>query len=80
MTVPPVAPTMAVLRAVTLNLLKQNISKSSLRQKRFRAAMDTGFLLHLLKFEAITLASIALLLPRIEDYARIIMLYYVYTI
>lgn len=39
---------MAVLRAVALNLLKHDTSKSSLRQKRFRAAMDNDFLLHLL--------------------------------
>lgn len=42
------AENMAVLRAVALNLLKQDTSKSSLRQKRFRAAMDNDFLLHLL--------------------------------
>lgn len=42
------AENMAVLRAVALNLLKQDSSKSSLRQKRFRAAMDNDFLLHLL--------------------------------
>lgn len=42
------AENMAVLRTVALNLLKQDTSKSSLRQKRFRAAMDNAFLLHLL--------------------------------
>lgn len=42
------AENMAVLRAVALNLLKHDTSKSSLRQKRFRAAMDNDFLLHLL--------------------------------
>jgi predicted transposase YbfD/YdcC len=42
------AENMAVLRTVALNLLKQDTSKSSLRQKRFRAAMDNDFLLHLL--------------------------------
>jgi predicted transposase YbfD/YdcC len=42
------AENMAVLRAVALNLLKQDTSKSSLRQKRFRAAMDNDFLLRLL--------------------------------
>jgi len=42
------AENMAVLRAVALNLLKQDTSKSSLRQKRFRAALDNDFLLHLL--------------------------------
>jgi predicted transposase YbfD/YdcC len=42
------AENMAVLRAVALNLLKQDPSTSSVRQKRFRAAMDNDFLLHLL--------------------------------
>jgi predicted transposase YbfD/YdcC len=42
------AENMALLHAVALNLLKQETSKSSLRQKRFRAAMDNDFLLHLL--------------------------------
>ena len=42
------AENMAVLRAVALNLLKQNPAKASLRQKRFRAAMDDDFLFHLL--------------------------------
>ncbi len=42
------AENMAVLRAVALNLLKQDTSRSSLRQKRFRAAMDNDFLFHLL--------------------------------
>jgi len=39
---------MAVLRSIALNLLKRDSSKSSLRQKRFRAAMDNNFLLHLI--------------------------------
>jgi predicted transposase YbfD/YdcC len=38
---------MAVLRAVALTLLKQDSSDASLRQKRFRAAMDNDFLRHL---------------------------------
>lgn len=42
------AANMAVLRSIALNLLKHDTSKSSLRQKRFRAAMDNDFLLHLL--------------------------------
>ena len=42
------AENMAVLRSVALNLLKQDTSKGSLRQKRFRAAMDNDFLLHLI--------------------------------
>jgi len=42
------AENMAVLRTIALNLLKQDTSKSSLKQKRFRAAMDNDFLLHLL--------------------------------
>jgi hypothetical protein len=42
------AENMALLRAIALNLLKQDTSKGSLRQKRFRAAMDNDFLLHLL--------------------------------
>ncbi|MEQ9027523.1 MAG: ISAs1 family transposase [Aggregatilineales bacterium] len=42
------AENMAVLRTIALNLLKQNKTKSSLRQKRFRAAMDNSFLLQLL--------------------------------
>jgi predicted transposase YbfD/YdcC len=39
---------MAVLRTVALNILKQDTSKSSLKQKRFRAALDNDFLFHLL--------------------------------
>jgi predicted transposase YbfD/YdcC len=39
---------MALLRTIALNLLKQNKTKSSLKQKRFRAAMDNDFLFHLL--------------------------------
>ena len=42
------AENMAVLRTIALNLLKHNKNKSSLRQKRFRAAMDNSFLLQLL--------------------------------
>lgn len=42
------AENMAVLRTLALNLLKRDISKSSLKQKRFRAAMDNDFLFHLL--------------------------------
>lgn len=42
------AENMAVLRSIALNLLKRDPSKSSLRQKRFRAAMDNDFLLHLI--------------------------------
>jgi len=39
---------MAVLRTMALNLLKHDTSKRSLKQKRFRAAMDNDFLFHLL--------------------------------
>jgi predicted transposase YbfD/YdcC len=42
------AENMAVLRSIALNLLKRDTSKSSLRQKRFRASMDSDFLLHLI--------------------------------
>ncbi len=42
------AENMAALRTIALNLLKQDSSKSSLKQKRFRAAMDNDFLFHLL--------------------------------
>jgi predicted transposase YbfD/YdcC len=42
------AENMAVLRSIALNLLKRDPSKSSLRQKRFRAAMDNDFLFHLI--------------------------------
>lgn len=42
------AENMAVLRTIALNLLKHNKTKSSLKQKRFRAAMDNSFLLQLL--------------------------------
>jgi len=42
------AENIAVLRSIALNLLKRDPSKSSLRQKRFRAAMDNDFLLHLI--------------------------------
>ncbi len=39
---------MAVLRGIALNILKQEPSKASLKQKRYRAALDDTFLLHLL--------------------------------
>lgn len=39
---------MAVLRTIALNLLKHDKTKSSLKQKRFRAAMDNAFLFRLL--------------------------------
>lgn len=39
---------MAVLRTLALNILKQDPSKSSLKQKRFRAALDNDFLFQLL--------------------------------
>ncbi|MEP6985586.1 MAG: transposase, partial [Chloroflexota bacterium] len=39
---------MAVLRSLALNILKQDPSKSSLKQKRFRAALDNDFLFQLL--------------------------------
>ena len=42
------AENMAVLRTIALNLLKQDKTKSSLKQKRFRAAMDNSFLWQLL--------------------------------
>lgn len=42
------AENMAILRTIALNLLKKDSSKSSLKQKRFRAAMDNDFLFHLL--------------------------------
>jgi predicted transposase YbfD/YdcC len=35
---------MAVLRDIALNILKQDPSKGSLKQKRYRAALDDGFL------------------------------------
>jgi hypothetical protein len=38
---------MAVLRHLALNLLKNDTSKSSLRQKRFRAGLDEDFLFQL---------------------------------
>jgi predicted transposase YbfD/YdcC len=38
----------AVLRHITLNILKQDKSKGSLMQKRFKAALDTDFLFRLL--------------------------------
>ncbi len=39
---------MAVLRNIALNILKQDTSKVSLKQKRYRAALDDTFLLNLL--------------------------------
>jgi len=42
------AENMAVLRTIALNLLKHDTTKSSLKQKRFRAAMDNLFLWQLL--------------------------------
>jgi len=42
------AQNMAVLRALALNILKQDKSNSSLKQKRFRAALDNDFLFQLL--------------------------------
>lgn len=39
---------MAVVRSVALNLLKHDSSKHSLKQKRFKAAMNNNFLLKLL--------------------------------
>jgi len=39
---------MAVLRHLALNILKQDMSKSSIRQKRFRAGLDDSFMLQLL--------------------------------
>lgn len=42
------AENMAVLRTIALNLLKYDKTKSSLKQKRFRAAMDNDFLWQLL--------------------------------
>jgi predicted transposase YbfD/YdcC len=39
---------MAVLRHLALNILKQDTSKASLKQKRFRAGLEDTFLLHLL--------------------------------
>src|SRR5258708_38416924 len=38
----------ALLRRIALNLLKQDTSKASLNQKRFRAALEDDFLLQLL--------------------------------
>jgi predicted transposase YbfD/YdcC len=39
---------MAVLRNIALNILKQDTSKGSSKQKRYRAALDDTFLLKLL--------------------------------
>jgi len=38
----------AVLRHIALNLLKRDTSNGSLKQKRYRAALDDSFLLRLL--------------------------------
>lgn len=38
----------AILRRIALNILKQDPSKGSLKQKRLRAALNDQFLLHLL--------------------------------
>jgi hypothetical protein len=38
----------AVLRSIALNILKQDPSKGSLKQKRYTAALDDTFLLQLL--------------------------------
>lgn len=40
---------MIVLRNLALNILKKDISKKSLRQKRYKAALDDNFLLQLLQ-------------------------------
>jgi len=37
-----------VLRHIALNILKQDASKMSLKQKRYRPALDDSFLLQLL--------------------------------
>lgn len=42
------AQNMAVFRALALNLLKRDVSKGSLKQKRFRAALDEDFLFKLI--------------------------------
>jgi hypothetical protein len=39
---------MAVLRTIALNILKQDTSPASLKQKRYRAALDDAFLFQLL--------------------------------
>jgi hypothetical protein len=39
---------MALLRHIALNILKHDTSKGSLKQKRYRAALDDTFLLQLL--------------------------------
>jgi len=39
---------MAVLRTMALNILKQDSSQASLKQKRYRAALDDPFLFRLL--------------------------------
>ncbi|MCY4539662.1 MAG: ISAs1 family transposase, partial [Chloroflexi bacterium] len=42
------AQNLIVLRNIALNILKKDSSKASLRQKRYRAALDEAFLLKLL--------------------------------
>jgi len=42
------AQNLIVLRNIALNILKNDPSKGSLRQKRYRAALDDSFLLQLL--------------------------------
>jgi hypothetical protein len=48
---------MAVFRHLALTILKQDPSKMSLKQKRFRAGLDDTFLLELLTRIAITLGQ-----------------------
>jgi predicted transposase YbfD/YdcC len=40
---------MVILRHIALNILKKDPSKKSLKQKRYQAALDDNFLLHLLQ-------------------------------
>ena len=42
------AQNLIALRNIALNILKKDRSKGSLRQKRYRAALDDAFLLKLL--------------------------------
>ncbi|MCY4540152.1 MAG: ISAs1 family transposase, partial [Chloroflexi bacterium] len=42
------AQNLIVLRNIALNILKKDSSKASLKQKRYRAALDEAFLLKLL--------------------------------
>ena len=39
----------SLLRQMALSILKQDASKGSLKQKRFRAALDDDFLLQLIR-------------------------------